>query len=252
MVIPHPTLTRESSTRSVSSLYECKATEVDDYSFYPNNQKRIRRTKKNVTFNFDQTEIISVMSNNDYTSEERTATFYSRQEYQEIKDNIKHLVNYLRYQKYPKPTHRCSLDFRNENDVCVRGLECLADEFVSVHRRRIRQLSLTAVFAFQNLNSNRGTYGYGSDSENSQFCSNYQTETIAKAYMTHSIRSQGIASHWGHFDALDAELIYSDDDHANRGNSTCERTGGTFSHNLLMTNILRPVRKQYGVDFQLS
>jgi hypothetical protein len=209
MVI-QPTLTRESSTRSVSSLYDsCSSNEQ---GYYPN-QKRVRlSTKKSVSFDITKTEYIPTISNEDYTPEEKIATFYSRQEYQEMKDSIKYLVNFLRYQEYPRSQTKCKIDFMKEDDVCVRGLECLADEFVSMHRKRIRQLSLTAVFAFQNLTtSHKGHYKniLGSHS-NSSFYNNYKSESIAKAYMMHTICSQGIASRWGHFDALDADTIHND------------------------------------------
>ena len=126
-----------------------------EYVFHQQHQQQ---QKKSVSFNITKTEYIPTISNDDYTPEEKIATFYSRQEYQQMKDNIKHLVNFLRYQEYPRPSKNCQLDFTKEDDVCVRGLECLADEFVSMHRRRIRQLSLTAVFAFQNLTSNKGDF----------------------------------------------------------------------------------------------
>jgi hypothetical protein len=223
MVI-QPKLARESSTRSVSSLYDsCSSNDEQDH--YPN-RKRIRlSTKKSVSFDITKTEYIPTISNGDYTLEEKIATFYSHQEYQEFKENIKHLVNFLRYQKYPRSQKKCKIDFTKEDDVCVRGLECLADEFVSMHRKRIRQLSLIAVFSFQNLTtSHKGHYNnILSGNANSSFYNNYKSESIAKAYMTHSLRSQGIASHWGHFDAVDADMIHNDNNITSGSSSTTYR-----------------------------
>jgi hypothetical protein len=85
----------------------------------------------------------------------------------------------------------------DKNDICVRGLECLADDYVNMHRKRARELSMSAVFAYQNMS--HVEKGFVSNAT-------VDVEAVAQAYMIHTKRSQNIACRWGHFDALDADI----------------------------------------------
>ncbi len=130
-----------------------------------------------------------------YTPEERNSAFYSREDYARMRASVKYTVRFLKCGTYPPVSAKCTINFKDESDVCVRGLECFVDEFVSTHRKRMKESSMAVVFAFQNRNNLLGIVG--SDSE----------EAMAQAYMLHTERAQHIAGRWGHFDALDAGTI---------------------------------------------
>ena len=187
-------LTRESSTRSVRSLQECLGDDQMDVS-YPS-RKRIR-TRRNVSFDESKTQTIPVLSLGDFTPEELTATYYSRQEYAHMRDCIKHTVRFLKYRQYPPPSFAPHIDVHSESDMCVRGLECLADDYVNMHRKRARELSMGAVFAYQNACLIQNTF--------LEHCA-IDVDAMAQAYSIHTQRAQQVAGRWGHFDALDAGI----------------------------------------------
>jgi hypothetical protein len=196
-------LTRESSTRSLSDMYECQligltsTTREEEFSTPYPSRKRVR--SKRVLINEDQNQHIPVLSLRDYTSQEHYSTFYSREEYIRMRQSIKYTIRFLKYRRVPPTSF--PLDFNNENDLCIRGLECLADEYVNIHRKRSRKLSMAAVFECHN---------------NMQHTSlTSKAEAVAQAYKVHTRRAQSIAGRWGYFDALDAGMI--------------DETGGTIA-----------------------
>jgi hypothetical protein len=137
---------------------------------------------------------IQVLSLQDYTPQEHFHTYYSREEYMQMRDSIKHIIRFLKYRMYPPASTQ--LSFCDDNDLCIRGLECLADDYVNLHRKRTRELSLAAVLTSQNMENTISQSGGAK----------YAAEVVAQAYQVHTVRAQSIAGRWGHFDALDAGI----------------------------------------------
>lgn len=188
---------RESSTRSLSDMYDCQMvvgaisySDAEEQSTPYPNRKRVRTRR--VMIDESQNKHIPVLSLEDYSSQELHSTFYSREEYMGMRNNIKHTIRFLKFRKVPPAS--ANLNFQDEKDLCLRGLECLADEYVNMHRKRTRELSMAAVFACQNMMM----------MEMQSPASIYDAEAVAQAYQFHTLRAQTIAGRWGHFDALDA------------------------------------------------
>jgi hypothetical protein len=172
-----------------------------------------------VTINEDNNQTHPVLSIHDYTPEEHFATYYSKYEYHLMRQNIKRTINYLKCREGPS-TPAAHGDFLLEDDVCVRGLECLADAYVALHRKRVRQVSMSAVFVQQDLQRQRQQQ-FHQEQQQQQLrypgapmvhITTHQNqpwddESIAQVYKSYSTRCQGIACRWGHFDAMDAGII---------------------------------------------
>ncbi|KAG7349962.1 hypothetical protein IV203_012559 [Nitzschia inconspicua] len=186
---------RESSTRSLCDMYDCQQRTVPGEEVFPTpypQRKRVRRRR--VFIDETQNRHIPVLSLQNYTRQEVSNTFYSRDEYMQMRDNIKHTIRFLKYRKIPPPSS--NLNFSDANDLCIRGLECLADEYVNLHRKSTREMSMAAVFASQAMLLSSTTTSIG-------ICNQ---EVIAETYKLHTLRAQSIAGRWGHFDALDAGI----------------------------------------------
>jgi hypothetical protein len=179
-------LTRESSSRSVSDVYDCQMKGPASSTPYPDG-KRMRRRR--VMIDETKNQKLVVLSLQDYTSREHHTSFYSREEYNYMKESVKNTIRFLKY-RMAQPSS-CHLDFVLDIDICIRGLECMADEYVSMYRKRSREISMAAVFTCQNIQHSA--------------VSN-KAEAIAQAYKQHTTRAQSIAERWGYFDALDSEI----------------------------------------------
>lgn len=199
-------LTRESSSRSTTVYCDSKCTNAlkdggdnQDTMFlhYPNEEKRVR-TRGGVSFDDRRNTIISIPSMEDFTQEEHAAYFYQRTEYIRMKDDIKRTIDLLKRQNYEMGNATApALMVDHSDHVCVRGLECLADEYVSMHRKRVHHLSTSAVLMQQSLNR---TYEQEGESVH---CG---TERMARAYQVYAEACQAIAQRWGQFDAIDAGM----------------------------------------------
>ena len=272
---------RQSLTRSIANVYsttsggcvECSdgLLVVQSPSFGGHMKKRLRTrtarreatvstSTRGVKIDLALNQIHTILSLDDYTEEEFTATFYTRNEFRQMKRVIRQTVNYLKTPP-PSPTspqqqfqNQRGADTANntglpspdvietDGTVCVRGLECLVDDFVGSHRKRVRIMSQSAVFEYQhmvkynqqlqlqeqqsNLNYNRQKDQDGdfcmmsSQSESSPspveddstvtkmgrhaIAASAAADGIAQAYSQYTNGCQSIAEKWGHFDAIDA------------------------------------------------
>jgi hypothetical protein len=209
MVCQSP-VTRESSLRSISAVYKdskcSNALEEDGDNndctrLKYHNKKRLRK-RLSVSFDDRRNTIVSIPSIDDLTREELAAYFYQRWEYISMKDSMKQTIDLLKVQSYGT-----AFILDHSDQLCVRGLEWLADNNVSMHRKRVRRMSTSAVLMQQNLNRTCEYHG------ESAHCG---TERVARAYQVYSESCQAIANRWGLFDAVDAgtpiELNLCDDE----------------------------------------
>jgi hypothetical protein len=130
-----------------------------------------------------------VLSLQDYTSREHYTSFYSREEYIHMKESVKKTIRSLKH-RMAQPSS-CHLGFVLDEDICIRGLEFMADDYINMYRKRSREISMAAVFTCQSI-QHSAVYN--------------KAEAIAQAYKQHTTRAQSIAERWGHFDALDSEI----------------------------------------------
>jgi len=84
---------------------------------------------------------------------------------------------------------------------CVRGLECLAEEFVNEHKKRVQRSSKSAVFQFQE-NRRRRRLGKPRSVDEAHESS----LALAEIYKKCTSQCKSIATRWGHFDAIDAGI----------------------------------------------
>lgn len=183
-------LTRESSSTSINTSLK-----GDESNSYPS-KKRVRRRRVTVTFDDRQNVVTRIPSVNDLTCEEHSAYFYQRHEYTMMRDDAKQTIIKLlnaRSSGLSDTTAFNEVMLDDSEEVCVRGLEYLADDFVSTHRKRARLMSMSAVFTHQDFH--RSCQGNSSP---------YDMEGMAQAYQTYTVGCQEIAKRWGHFDAIDA------------------------------------------------
>ena len=214
------------------------------------------KRSRGVTIDLASTQIQTIPSLDEYTEEEFTATFYTRKEFSRMKRLIRQTVNYLKTPP-PSPTSP-QQQFQNQSGtgtannnglpspdiietdgtVCVRGLECLVDDFVGSHRKRVRTMSQSAVFEYQHMvkyNKQRqlqeqSNLIYNCQEDQDGDCcmmlspspqshveddkvtkidphnitASAAAEGIAQAYSQYTNGCQSIAEKWGHFDAIDA------------------------------------------------
>eukprot|EP00529_Nitzschia_sp_RCC80_P026910 CAMPEP_0113474222 /NCGR_PEP_ID=MMETSP0014_2-20120614/18466_1 /TAXON_ID=2857 /ORGANISM="Nitzschia sp." /LENGTH=282 /DNA_ID=CAMNT_0000367049 /DNA_START=57 /DNA_END=905 /DNA_ORIENTATION=- /assembly_acc=CAM_ASM_000159 len=282
MVCQSP-LRLQSSTRSIANLYNTSSSGfgaavgsdglfvVQSPSFGGPIKKRMKTRRRRasstrgvVTIDLDSNQIQEIPSLDDYTEEEHTATFYTRDEYSQMKSVIRQTVNYLKTPP-PSPTspqqqfqnQRGGTATSNNNNnnngvpssdvvetdgtVCVRGLECLVDDFVGSHRKRVRTMSQSAVFEYQHMVKyhQQQQQQQLQDQPSFNLCQEDQdgdcsmmlsssplveddsttaaaastataaaaAEGIAQAYIYYTNGCQSIAEKWGHFDAIDAAYL---------------------------------------------
>jgi len=127
-----------------------------------------------------------------------------------IKRNIQRTIEFLR-----SPTDSPSASARNSSaeEHCVRGLECLAEDFVNDHKRRVQKASKSAVFRFQQnrrrkLGKTRSMMESKDDDEKSRSIDEAHEASmeLAELYKKSTSQCEHIAKRWGHFDAIDADI----------------------------------------------
>jgi hypothetical protein len=121
-----------------------------------------------------------------------------------IKRNIQRTIEFL------KSPNNASLSSGSESTLsehtaaeehCVRGLECLAEEFVNEHKKRVQKSSKSAVFRFQE-NRRRRRLGKPRSVDEAHKSS----LVLAEIYKKCTSQCKSIAIRWGHFDAIDAGI----------------------------------------------
>lgn len=232
MVFQSP-LRRESSTRSITDMYNSKGdTDLLSAPFLSGPNKKRLRCRRSVHMDLSQTTVMEIPSLDDLSPEEHAATYYQRNEYMQMRDAIRETVDYLRSPHghgasiIAQAGHRHTSVDPDDGSVCVRGLECLADDFVGKHRKRVRQLSQSSVFAYQNMQRFRYQSPWtsssslfdGSESSSSDdgdgaavppppaYYNRMDAEGLAQAYQRYTSECQCIAERWGTFDAMDAGI----------------------------------------------
>mmetsp|Transcript_26536 Transcript_26536/g.62357 ORF Transcript_26536/g.62357 Transcript_26536/m.62357 type:complete len:368 (+) Transcript_26536:97-1200(+) len=186
------------------------------------NHRRRHKTEKphklrTVSFDTKYNEMISVPSHKDLSDAERRSYFLQRDEYLGIKRKIQKTIEFLRspndVSTSSGTTSRSETSLGNivEEEHCVRGLECLAEEFVNDHKRRVQKTSKSAVFRFQEkrrrmLGATRTMLGSKDDNKRSKLLvdTHEVSFVLAKIYRKHTSQCEDIARRWGHFDAIDA------------------------------------------------
>lgn len=153
-----------------------------------------------------------VPSHNDLSETERRAYYFQRDEYVKIKRNIQRTIEFLRSPSDVSGSQSASHRINAEEEHCVRGLECLAEDFVNDHKKRVQKSSKSAVFLFQeNRRRSLGnTKAIKSKDENAISRSIKEDQkaslALAEIYKKYTLQCNNIARRWGHFDAIDAGI----------------------------------------------
>lgn len=176
------------------------------------------RKRRMVSFDTKYNELIPVPSHKDLSETERRSYFLQRDEYVIIKRNIQRTIEFLRSPNEVSMSSgstslsgTASLGNAIEEEHCVRGLECLAEEFVNDHKRRVQKISKTSVFRFQlkrrRMLGKTGTMSETKDDDAKARLLDDEHEAslaLAAIYRKHTSQCEDIARRWGHFDAIDA------------------------------------------------
>jgi hypothetical protein len=160
-----------------------------------------RENRRIVSFDTKYNTTSIVASHTDLTETERRSYYFQRDEYVGIKRNIQRTIEFL---KSPNDASLASVleskpsgnTFAEEH--CVRGLECLAEEFVNEHKKRVQKSSKSAVFRFQE-NRRRRRLGKSRSVDEASLA-------LAEIYIKYTSQCKSIAIRWGHFDAIDAGI----------------------------------------------
>lgn len=176
------------------------------------------RKRRIVSFETKYNTTISVPSNKDLSDAERRSYFLQRDEYVGIKRSIQRTIEFLRspndVSMSSGSTSRSgttNLGNHVEVEHCVRGLECLAEDFVNDHKRRVQKTSKSAVFRFQEkrrrmLGKKMTMFEAKDDNDSARLTDDAHETSLAlsELYRKHTSQCEAIARRWGHFDAIDA------------------------------------------------
>jgi len=208
--------------------------------------KRLKPCKRRmVSFDTRYNETNSVPSREDLTETERRSYYFQRDEYVGIKRNIQRTIEFLRS---PTDVSLASSSTSNHEsaslgnlvaeEYCVRGLECLAEDFVNEHKRRVQKSSQFAVFRFQENRRRRMAKMMSESKDDDDKSANEAHEaslTLAEIYKKSTSQCDHIAKRWGHFDAIDAGI----DPSSSATAVTCATaTSGTSKESAVNNNII--------------
>lgn len=193
----------ETDTFTTASLSSASTATTKPSIFKNNNDKllrgRKRETRRVVSFH-TRFESAFVPSHRDLSETERRSLYFQRDEYVGIKRNIQQTMKFLRSPAdiSSSGSTSSSLETSMAEEHCVRGLECLAEEFVNDHKKRAQKASKNAVFRFQEKRRRRIRELTSADE------SYKMSLALAEVYKKHTSQCEHIARRWGHFDAIDA------------------------------------------------
>jgi hypothetical protein len=169
------------------------------------------RKRRMVSFETKYNETTMVPSHNDLSETERRAYYFQRDEYVRIKRNIQRTIGFLQSPSDASGSESASQKNNAEEEHCVRGLECLASEYVNDHKKRVQKSSKSAVFSFQR-NRRRSLGKKATESKGDGVTSRSILEdheailALAETYKKYTAQSNNIARRWGHFDAIDVGI----------------------------------------------
>jgi len=193
----------ETDTITTASLSSTSTATTKSSIFKNNNHElhrgRKRETRRVVSFH-TRFETAFVPSHRDLSEAERRSLYFQRDEYVGIKRNIQQTMKFLKSPADPSSMGSISSSLQNSmaEEHCVRGLECLAEEFVNDHKKRVQKASKNAVFRFQEKRRRRIRDSTSADEL-------YKMSlALAEVYKKHTSQCEHIARRWGHFDAIDA------------------------------------------------
>ncbi len=164
-----------------------------------------RDNRRVVSFDAKYNQTTIVPSHRDLDKYERRSYYFQRDEYVRIKRNIQRTIEFL---KAPtdsaNPFGSLAIETpafakNHEEEHCIRGLECLAEDAVNDFKKRIQKISKTAVFQYQQNCERDISEKTGSIDEIHE-----RWLAVAEVYKRHTSQCENIARRWGHFDAIDA------------------------------------------------
>jgi len=178
----------------------------------PRRHKRVTPRKgRMVSFDMKYNETTMVPSHNVLSETERRACYFQRDEYVKIKRNIQRTIEFLRSPTDASGSESASQKNNAEEEHCVRGLECLAEDRVNNHKKRVQTYSKKAVFYFQD-NRRRSLRKKATESKvdgattRSILEDHKASLALAETYKKYTAQSNDIARRWGHFDAIDVGI----------------------------------------------
>lgn len=199
----------ETDTISTASLSSSTTIEsaISKRSYGNHTRGRPKRDDRRVvSFDSKYNQTIIVPSHRDLDKYERRSYYFQRDEYVRIKRNIQRTIEFL---KAPSDSSNRfgslaietpAFAKNHEEEHCIRGLECLAEDAVNDFKKRIQKISKTAVFQYQQ-NCERDTI---SESTRSIETVHERWLALAEVYKRNTSQCENIAQRWGHFDAIDA------------------------------------------------
>ena len=203
-----------SSKSSITKSSSCKKDKANHPRRLNTEKPRKRRM---VSFDIKYNKFIFVPSHKDLSDAERRSYFLQRDEYLGIKRNIQRTIEFLRspndISMSSGSTSHSGTSVGNaiEEEHCVRGLECLAEDFVNDHKRRVQKTSKSTVFRFQEkrrqmLGKTKTRFESKDERDRiSSIVDPYEASlALARIYRKHTSQCEDIARRWGHFDAIDA------------------------------------------------
>mmetsp|Transcript_7417 Transcript_7417/g.14533 ORF Transcript_7417/g.14533 Transcript_7417/m.14533 type:complete len:364 (-) Transcript_7417:100-1191(-) len=181
-----------------------------------------------VSFDTRSNETIYIQCHTDYSEKENASYYLQRKDYKGIRQEIQRTINFVKFpsacdentiQVVPAAsgtssasastnasTNASTAGCCSTEELCVRGLESLVEDFVNEHKKRVQEFSKSIVLRFQDELKRNKKRRKIEERRNDNDYDVAATLALAEIYKRATIDCEHIARRWGHFDAIDAGI----------------------------------------------